>query len=223
MAIAQLGSGNSGKTSGTSHSASITIPSGTDLLIVWAWRARTVAGTTTAPSSVTVAGNSATVVAQTPTGTQDSCWGLMYYYFSPPSGAQTVAASGGGIASDETGYLWSAYSGVAQSGQPDSSGKLDNTTTSAGAYTTTVVDPTSWVVVGFNNQGLTPSSYTNATSRQFVVPNVGNGICDSNGAVATGSYTVTINSTSQQQNGVAASFKGAATVTTVPDLRSAFY
>lgn len=221
--IAQLGSGNSGKTSGTSHSASITIPSGTDLLVIIAWRARTVAGTTVAPTSVTVAAVAATDTGITPSGTQDISWIKMYYYLSPPSGAQTVAASGGGIASDETGYIWSAYSGAAQSGQPDSAVDAGSSTTTAFGMTTTVVAANSWVICGFTNQGIAPSSYTNGTSRQFVTPNVGEGIVDSNGALSAGAYTITVNQTSQLISGIAASFKPAVDATTSPDLRTYHY
>jgi len=222
MAIANTGSGDASKTSGTSHSASITVPSGSDLLVVLAWRARTVVGSTTAPSSATIGGNAMTNIGLSPTGTQDTSWVNMYYYLSPPSGSQTVAVSGGGIASDETGYIWSTYSGVQQSGQPDSSAKVDNTTSAAQAFTTTVVAANSWVILGFTNQGSgsNPVTYTNGTQRVLVAPNVGEGIADSNAAVSAGSYTITVNQTSTQINGIIASFSPSTEGTTkvVPQL-----
>lgn len=210
MAIAQIGSGNAGSTAGDSHTASITVPVGTDGLIIWAWRGKTAAGTTSAPTSVTVATIAATGVAQTPTGSQNSAWGKMYFYLTPPSGSQSIVVSaGGGEANNITGFEWSAYSGFAQSSQPDSSGLLNNTTTTAGALATTVVASNCWAVIGFNNQGGTPTSYTNGTERIYAVPNAGAGIADSNTTVATGSFTITVNQSNQEINGVIASFSPA--------------
>lgn len=222
MAIAQLGSGATGNTSGSSSSNSITIPSGTDLLVVYAYRMRTAGGTSAAPTSVTIAGNAMTDLGLTPTGEQNSGWGKMYYYLSPPSGAQTLAASGSGGSSEQTGCDWWAISGAKQSGQPDSSGFTNSSATTALALTTTVVAPNCWAVIGFLNQGSTPSSYTNGTSRQFTVPNNGVGVADSNGTVSTGSFTITVNQTSNLCNGIIASFAPATTTTVAPDLRTYF-
>jgi hypothetical protein len=145
-------------------------------------------------------------VGQTPTGSQNDGWIKMYYYLSPPSGSQTVAVTGGTTASVETGYVWAAYSGFAQSGQPDSTGKLDNTVTAAAALSTTVVGSQCWSVAGFTSQGGTPTSYTNGTGRIFATPNGGLGIVDSNGIAPAGSYAMTVNQGNQETNGIAASF-----------------
>lgn len=207
---AYLGSGDAGSTSGTSHSASVNIPSGTDLFVVVVSRWRTVAGSTVAPTSVTVNGVAAADTGGTPYGDQDIRWMKMYYYLSPPSGSQTVVASGGGVASDVTQYSWIAYSGFAQSGQPDNV-SADATETNTGAYAKSVTVNTAdaWVIAAYANQGNgTPTSYTNGTAR---VTNNGGGtggwVADSNGSVGVGSYTITLNQNTQFTTAIAAAFK----------------
>lgn len=204
---AYLGSGDGGHTNvSSSHSASVTIPANTDLFIVLAFRTILDVNSPAAPTACTVAGNSMTDVGQSPTGDQNSEWIKMYFYLTPPTGVQTVACSGGGGVALDTGYFWAAYSGFSQTGQPDSSGKTNKTTTTALAISTTVVGAKCWSIVNFANQGSTPTSYTNGTSRIYGVPNDGVGIVDSNGIVATGAYTITVNQPSNISNGINASF-----------------
>lgn len=202
---AELGAGYGGATTGSSRSASVTIPAGTDLFVVVAYRGKTAAGTSVAPTAVTVGGNSMTDVGQTPTGDQNTGWVKMFYYLSPPTGAQTVVANGSAGTNEITAFSWIAYSGFAQSGQPDSTGKLNDTTTTAGAFTTTVVGSECWAVMGATKQDTT-QTYTNATGRTANTPNGGLITADSNGVVSPGSFTITVNQANQLINGVIASF-----------------
>lgn len=218
---AYLGGGAGGFTGGgsNSHSASITIPSGTDLLIILGFHEGLNINSPTAPTAATVAGVSATAVAQTPSGEQNSGWVKMFYYLSPPSGSQTVAVSGasGAGGGNGTGYQWVAYSGFAQSGQPDSSGKTNypGSATASLTLTTTVVASNCWLIAGWAHQNTTGISYTGLTQRVDTIPENAYGIADSNGIVGTGSQSGTINfSPNQTNNGIIASFCEAASAAT---------
>lgn len=201
-----LNSGTSGPTAGSSHSASVTIPAGTDLFVVLCRRAILDINSPAAPTAATVNGLSMTAVAATPTAEQNQDWVRMFFYLTPPTGAQTVVCNGGGGTALDTGFLWSAYSGFAQSGQPDSSNATNWLTTAALALQTTVVGSKCWVMAGFGSQNLTGYSISNGTSRITATQNGAAGIADSNAIVTAGSYTITANWTSQRANGLAASF-----------------
>lgn len=199
-----LNAANAGTTAGSSQSVSVNIPSGTTLFVVMAFRTILDINSPAAPTSATVAGSAMTDTGQAPTGDQNSEWIKFYYYNNPPTGSQTVAVSGGGGTAIDTGFMWAAYSGLG--GTIDSSGATNKTTTTALALTTTVVKTNCWAIGMFANQGAGTPTYTNATGRVFAVPNDGGGIIDSNGKVSAGSYTMTVNQTSQIANGIAASF-----------------
>jgi len=216
-----LGAGSAGHTnSSSSHSATVNIPSGTDLFVILAISTILNHAGNAAPNSATVAGSAATMISQTPSADQNTEWVTMFFYLSPPSGNQTVAVSGatGGTILD-TGYIWAAYSGFAQSGQPDSSGKTDQLTTTGLQLKTTVVGTNCWVMGGYGSQD-SASSITNGSLRQEVLQNDEAGLVDSNGTVAAGSYTITVNNNSQLMNGIAASFceSTATVVIKVPDI-----
>lgn len=208
MAGTFLGSGTSTFSSTDTQTENITVPSGTDLLVIIGVRFKTAAGTTLAPTSITVAGNAATDVGETPTGDQNTGWQKMFYYLSPASGTNSIVATGGSAgASIQTGFMWVAYSGFAQTGQPDSHTKNDQAATTAMNVTTTVVAD-SWFIGSLANQGsVWVSSYTNATQRELSTPNAGCGIFDSNGTVNSGSQTMTVNQSMPFLiNGIGASF-----------------
>lgn len=216
---ANLGSGDGGKTAGSTHTASITVPVGTDLLVICALRTILDANTPAAPTSVTVGGVAATAVAAIPTGNQNTEWIKQYYFLSPSSGSQSIVVSGGGGTALDTGFEWSGYSGFFQSGQPDSSGKTDVTVTTALSVSTTVV-ASSWVIGCFGNGGGTPTSFTNGTQRVFAVPNNGAALVDSNGAIAPGSFTMTMNQANSTAVGLIVSYKLTATAATTPSFFS---
>lgn len=225
MAGTYLGSGTSTTSTTDTQTENITIPANTDLLVVLAYRGKTAAGTTLAPTSATVAGNAMTDIGETPTGDQNTGWQKMYYYLSPASGTASVSVTGGSAGSSiYTGFIWAAYSGFKQSGQPDSHTATNQATTTAMNVTTTVVAD-SWFIGGLQNQGAVwVSSYTSATQRQIGTPGGGAGLFDSNGTVTGGSRTMTVNqSMSLLINGIGASFALAVPVTVTPDLRSSFY
>ncbi len=210
MAIAFLNAGNTGQTAGGTHSVSITVPVGTDILWVNGW-------STTAPTGCTLAGNALTAIdSQTVTGTQTS---KLWYIISPPSGSQTLAVTGG---SSETGSLWSAYSGAKQTGIPDSSAKNSGTSITTLTLTTTVVT-TSWLVCTSSDANGAATAGSGTTQRAYN-SSWGLGIYDSNGTVASGSRSLVISNSSSNMGGVIASFApAAAAFTPSPDLRTYFY
>jgi hypothetical protein len=212
MAIAYLGDGNGGTSVGLSHSASVTIPSGTDLFVVVAYHNALDVDSPTAPDAGTVNGVAMTLAGTRPTGDQNSGRGSLLFILSPATGSQTVAVSGATATSGPniTGFLWVALSGAKQSGQPDSYGKVDLTTTAALAVATTVVETGCVLVGGVINQGAAPTSVTNGTLREYGVPDGGYGIADSVGnSIGTGSQALTFNQTNQLCSGVVASFSPA--------------
>lgn len=207
MTISQLGSGYGGATnSSTSHSASVTIPTGTDLFVVNAYTIGLDANTPAAPTTCTVNGVAATAVPQTPTGSQNTGWVKQFFILSPATGPQTVVVSGATGSPLTTSFSWDAFSGAKQTAQPDSSGLLNDAATTAAAFTTTAVATGSWAVVTATNQAGTSGSVTNGIARQTNLPNNGLVLADSNGVVTPGSFTMTLNQTSQSINGVIATY-----------------
>jgi len=212
MAIAFLGSGDAGDTGGSTggHSATVNIPSGTNILIIYAYTGSAV-GSFSPPNAGTVAGNSMTSCGTPPTGEQNSGWGSMFLYLSPPSGNQTVAVSGATGA--VTGFQWAAYSGAKQSGQPDSYGVTNSGTGANMVVSTTVVASNSWLVGGQINQGSQPST---PTIRAYALRTSGGGqvLGDSNGTVGTGSQSLTFTLANSWRNGLVISI--APTTTAAP-------
>lgn len=205
-----LDSGDGGSTSGTSHSASVTIPTGTDLLVIIPSRWRTVAGTTEAPTSVTVNGLAATDTGLDPYGDQDIRWIGAYYYLTPPTGSQTIVASGGGIASDVTQFTWLAYTGMAQTAPNASFADVGETASTAYPVAVTAAKFQSWIVAAYATQGNAPTSYTSGVGR---VSNVGGGtggaVADSGAAVFSGAYTITQNQSNQWTSALSIAFSEA--------------
>jgi hypothetical protein len=212
-----IGIGNGGKTTGSLHSSIVSIPAGTDLFVVNAFRTILDANSPAAPTSCSVAAASATDVGEAPTGDQNSEWIKMYFLASPTSGNNTITIGGGGGTALDTGFVWTAYSGLTS--PKDSSSAVNKITTTALAITTSVVAANCWAVGAFANQGASVTSFTNGVGRIFAVPNDGVGIVDSNATVATGSNTITINQTNQLSNGILASFPTIAATGTTRDAR----
>lgn len=215
MAGAYVSSGGGNKTAGSSHTESITVPS-CDLFILGTFRTILDANTPAAPTSATLGGVAAVDVGPAPQGSQNSEWVKMYYYFTPPTGSKSIVVSGGGGTAIDTGFIWAAYTGFQQSGQPDATGFFNHAVTTAITLNETVVASNCWLIAMYANGGSTPSSFTNGTSRIFSVPNDGVGICDSNAVVGTGAQGITVNQASTSGNGLIASFVLAATSTVLP-------
>ena len=194
-ALTYLGSGSTGNSTGLSHSASIVIPSGTDFLFICAYHNALDILSPTPPNAATVAGASATLIASQ-AGNQDTGHISAFYYLSPPSGSQTVdvsGATGGNGVLNVTTYVWAAYSGAKQSGQPDSFASVAQTNTTAKVFSTTVVAANSWLVLCDVDQVSGFTNITGGTRRVAAAPDGGVFIGDSDGSVGTGSQSLTVN------------------------------
>ena len=198
MAIANTGSGDAGNTNGTSHSTSITIPSGSDVLIVSGFA---FSGTIT---GATIDGNAMTLI-DTNSTTSVPHTGL-FCYLSPPIGSKTlVINSTSGVV---VGGVWASYSGVKQSDQPDSNAKNQATGVSTLTFSTTVVDSDSWLIAAATENQGNATAGTGTTQRVYQ-SSWGNGIYDSNTGVASGSRSLVVNFATGNIAGVIASFKPA--------------
>ncbi len=201
-----LGAANAGQTAAGAHTVSITIPVGTDLLVVNGW------GFGAAPTAATIAGNTMTATTnQTTTGTPNV---TLYFYLSPPSGSQTLVITA--IGATQTGALWSAYSGFNQTGQPEGT-----TTTNSGigvttlTFTETVVTVNAWQFLVTGDQVGDAVAGTGTTQRANN-SSWGTGIYDSNGGLSTGSHSLIVNRPTSTMNiaGVITSFKPTVTPST---------
>lgn len=133
-----------------------------------------------------------------------------FYLINPATGANNVVATFGN--SGQHGGVSGSYTGVKQSGQPDSSGSADNSGVGTTVtVSTTVVASNCWVVSGGFANGLSGITCTsNKTDRQYQSMSstfVGLRLSDTNSTVATGSQSIifTINQSGQVISGISAS------------------
>ena len=125
----------------------------------------------------------------------------LYYLIAPATGANNIVISASGTINIHG--LSSSFTGVLQTGQPDSYGKASLNTANLDV-TTTVVLPNSWIFSIGHGYGIVPGAGTGLTSRQS---NSNTRIGDSNGVVLTGSNTVRWTGVGAQDiAGIAASF-----------------
>jgi len=204
-AIAFKGAGDGGHSAGTSYSNSITVPAGTDLLVI-----EPVTGGGSAPSAVTVGGIAASHIADCVVSANFGPCGA-WYYKSPASGSVTIAVTG---TSADTGFVWSAYSGVDQTNPIDSSNAPAKTTTTSYTMSTTVVATNAWLVGVIGNQSSGGSAGAGTTQRTTQTNGTlgGYGVYDSNGTVSTGSQSLVVTQTNQEISGVVFSLTPAAAV-----------
>jgi len=125
----------------------------------------------------------------------------VFYLLGPATGAHTLAFSGGTI--NRTGAA--SYTGVRQSAQPEA-GPTNTTASSGSSFTesVTVATSNSWLIGMMSCVNGTASAGANTTARVN-----SNSTCsvDTNGAQATGSRSMTLNSTlSDSYLGIIASF-----------------
>lgn len=117
------------------------------------------------------------------------------YLAGPTTGTNTMTAS-----NNLSGLVANSYSGVAQT-TPDTYG----TTTSGGTTITLTLNTATancWMVMFNSGQNGTTTAGTNATVRQAGAPGAGiPGSWDSNGNIATGSFSMTVNGFSAQSIG----------------------
>lgn len=114
----------------------------------------------------------------------------IYGLANPPSGSNTISFSWTG-GSNFNCFYGVSYTGAKQTGLPDASGGNSNGSGTSVATTVTVVASGSWII-GFG-KGNSYSSITGFTNRGTNALGGQIGIADSNGAVSTGSNTVTLN------------------------------
>lgn len=133
------------------------------------------------------------------TGT-DANWGAWsgytYYLYSPTSGANTVQVNFGG--SQSGNGMSASYTGVAQTGFPDSSANNNPSSGLTVTTTTTTVADNCWTLLFTHNNSIVTAS-TNSTARQLnLSDNVGfkRSIFDSNGVITpAGSFSMSYTQT----------------------------
>lgn len=141
--------------------------------------------------------------------------GGIYAYFygvaAPTTGSNNIVVSSS--SSIDPGILGAVYTGVSQTGQPDSTA---NNTRGSGSgdftVTTTTVADNSWIIMiqGDNNGNMAATA--NSTKISTWVAGAGNQVFDSNGAkTPAGSNTITVNGgNGGAQDGFVVSFSPAA-------------
>lgn len=180
-AIANTGSGNTTQTAGTSHSASISVPAGSNIIFVNAW------SQFATPTGVTLNGVAMTKI-QTGGNKAGTSFESMWYLVNPSTGTQTLAVTGGG---GTTGALWSSYSGASVTGVPDSSTDYSSVSGATKTISTTVVAANSWLVLTTADNTGNASAGSGTTQRAYNT-SWALGIYDSNGTVGTGSQSLQI-------------------------------
>lgn len=157
-------------------------------------------------TGVTYNGVSMTLVDKQVNGSNNEyCY--LFYLIAPATGANNVVVSASG--STSIGSLASSYTGVRQSGQPDSSNKKTQATTASITQSTTVVTNNSWVIGMAQAANGQPTAGAGVTSRAAAVGE-NNRIGDSAGNQAPGAYSMTFaGGGSWEFNLVMASFKPA--------------
>lgn len=181
MAIAYDASTNGGGSTSYSHTCT-----GTNLVLLVSVGVLT--GTTP-----TVTYNSVSMTQLTSTATALGITYFTFYLLGPNTGSNTIALSSTGAGCDSVAV---SYTGVSQSGFPDSfSNTAGGLTASPVVGTTTVVASNCWLV-GFgwvySNDGtgvITDDRTSRKSASTFLAPNGKYDACDSNGTVGTGSQS----------------------------------
>lgn len=189
MAIARVSSdGKFENDGGTSITLAFTVAAGSNLLLIGA------AQYFETPSvSFTYNGDAGTKDKEQTRPTTTTSAAVIYSLVNPDVGASqnavfTKTGAVGGVS-----LSCADYTGVKQSGQPDSTGSASSTSASSLSYTVTTVADGCWIMSSEYDfiGGSTPNG-TNFTVLQ--TPTAGNNFGDSNGSVgAAGSKTVEAN------------------------------
>lgn len=193
FAAIQFSTTTQANANGASLTYSHTISGSSTLLIVESY-VDAAEGTT---ASVTYNGTALTKISEQHTAATNNDISL-WYLLNASSGTHNVVVTPS--ASNQV-YSWAnSYTGVKQTGQPDSyvtdnytSGTRQNET-----LTTTIVAQDSWamMVARVSGAASTLSAGTGSTQRGTTVNDNQSGIYDSNGPLSTGSRSMTINGTS---------------------------
>lgn len=213
MAIAFVAAadlGNNGG-SGATYTASYTVGSGSNRLLVVGVEGDLIAGDTSDPISVTYAGVNMTFIAHDITVIRGI---YLYYLLNPASGANNVVITFGGshfilgTAAD--------YTGVKQSAQPDASATatkgVDSNSFLTGTITTVADNCWAANFVGLQGPSGPATAGAGETRRAFDGTFATYAYFDSNGAVTpAGSYSMTTNeSSATEMHLIMASFSPAA-------------
>jgi len=144
----------------------------------------------------------------------------LFYLINPASGSNTVSVTPS--ASDYFQWSVASYNGVDQASQPDSSNSGETSGVSTHPISTTVVAEDSWMVGVWGGGGWNITAGTGTTERSSGVDFYALG--DSNGALASGSRTLTMTTGGNEAEGqIALSFDpasaaGPANVKTVNEI-----
>lgn len=153
------------------------------------------------------------------TGAQAFCTG--WYLVNPASGANNIIATRSVPSTAPIRGVGVSYTGAKQTGQPDSQNK--GTATGNVTVATTVLAANSWIVgYGSNDNDQVLSAGSGFTLRLANSGDPSMAMFDSNGTVATGSVSSTINAAGNTTGLIVASFSPSVAATSFPELRLAF-
>jgi hypothetical protein len=227
MAIALDNSGQGNSTSqaaGVAFTFSYTVNSNANGILVIAIQTGDNAGSNhQSPSAVSYGGQALTNTSASFLGAQ--CYMWVGYLLNPPTGSNTVSVTipstgSGSGASREIVYCGS-YTGVKQTGEPDSTTNSNATSGSTFSTSITTAADNSWAIgLFFNNQGPAISASTGTTLRQSSTA-IGSGTLfgDSNGVIhPAGSYSMSVTGNSGFWDGSLISIAPAPSSLSIPPI-----
>lgn len=171
---------------GTTATSSLTFShtcSGSDLILFVACRFYQ----TDKITGVTYNGTAMTLANKRQDNAGNNCYIYLFYLVNPSTGANNVVVSASATPNIQMCAASASYTGVSQTGQPDSNTNKSSTSATM-TMTTTVVASNCWLVGATSNFRATSAS-TGTTNRQQVAGDPFT-ISDSNGTVGTGSQSL---------------------------------
>ncbi len=148
---------------------------------------------------VTATYNSVSMTELGRANTPTDRWMALFGLINPTSGTHAVLVTQNLVGSTATGGSAVSYTGVLQSGQPDSSNSGTGSSTTSFPLSTTVMATGCWLVLGTKSTSGTISGGSGTTARLIATDDLS--LLDSNGTVLTGSQTLTANSTASDNFG----------------------
>ena len=139
-------------------------------------------------------------------------WITLYYLVAPATGANNVVVSASGSMFQIQGSS-ASYTGVSQTGIPDSKNKSAYSSSTTQAISTTVVASNCWLFMGVVNDSSDGITAGTGTTRRDIRASA-EAVFDSNGTVGTGSQSLTfVTPAGGHEGAVIISFKPVAPVT----------
>jgi len=138
-------------------------------------------------TGITYNGTAMTFINKRQDNAGNNCYIYLYYLLNPDTGTNNVVVSASANPNIQMCAASASYTGVAQSGQPDSQTNKSSTSSTM-TVTTTVVASNCWLFGATSNFRATSAS-TGTTNRQQVAGDPFT-ISDSNGTVGTGSQSL---------------------------------